>query len=160
MRVVVMGDGAPWIWNLVAEHFPEAVEIVDFYHAAEHLWAAGEARYGPRASSCATRSWVRRYLHHLRHGRIDLVLAALSRAQEAAGHLPPERRLIVRRNVDYFSTNRQRMRYALFKRWHLPIGTGAVEGSCKFLVQSRFKLPGARWSHEGLAAMLALKHFD
>jgi hypothetical protein len=156
-RIVAMGDGAPWIWNLFAEHFPGAIEIVDFYHAAEHLWATGEALFGERATSVATRSWVRRYLHHLRHGRMDLVLEAICRARANADKLPAERQIVVRRNLEYFRTNQQRMRYALFRRWHLPIGTGAVEGSCKFVVQSRFKLPGCRWSHQGLADMLALK---
>lgn len=157
VRIVAMGDGAPWIWNLFALHFPGAIEIVDFYHAAEHLWAMGEALYGDRAISQATRSWARRYIHHLRHGRMDLVLEALERAQSRLSTLPAERQVIVRRNLEYFRTNQQRMRYALYKRWHLPIGTGAVEGSCKHVVQSRFKLPGCRWSHEGLARMLALK---
>jgi len=156
-RVVGMGDGAPWIWNLFGEHFPGAVEIVDFYHAAEHLWATGEALYGDRHTCGATRSWVRRYLHRLRHGRIDLVLEAIARSQASRGPLPAERQTLVRRNLDYFRINRHRMRYDPFKRWHLPIGTGAVEGSCKFVVQSRFKLPGCRWSHEGLGNMLALK---
>jgi len=156
-RIVAMGDGAPWIWNLFAEPFPGAVEIVDFYPAAEHLWAAGEALYGDRATSCATRSWARRQIHHLRHDRVDLVLAAVERAQSRLPTLPPQRQQIVRRNRDYFRTNQQRLRYALFKRWHLPIGTGAVEGSCQFVVESRFKLPGCRWSHTGLGRMLALK---
>ena len=155
--IVAMGDGAPWIWNLVAEHFPGAIEIVDFYHAVEHLWSTGEALWGDRTASGATRSWVRYYRHHLRRGRVDLVLAAIARAQASVGPLASERQLIVRRNQEYFATNQQRMRYALFKRWHLPIGTGAVEGSCKFVVQSRFKLPGCRWSRRGLHAMLALK---
>jgi hypothetical protein len=157
VKIVAMGDGAPWIWNLFALHFPGAIEIVDFYHAAEHLWATGEALYGDRATCQATRSWARRYIHHLRHGRMDLVLEALERAQSRLPTLPTERQVIVRRNGEYFRTNQNRMRYALFKRWHLPIGTGAVEGSCKHVVQSRFKLPGCRWSHEGLACMLALK---
>jgi len=156
-RIVAMGDGAPWIWNLFAEHFPGAIEIVDFYHAAEHLWATAEALYGDRASCAATGSWARRYIHYLRHGRIDLVLGALERAQTRLPVLPPQRQVVVRRNREYFRTNQVRMRYALFKRWHLPIGTGAVEGSCKFVVQSRFKLPGCRWSHAGLSNMLALK---
>lgn len=156
-RIVAMGDGAPWIWNLFAEHFPGAIEIVDFYHAAEHLWQAAEALYGDRCSCEATRSWARRYIHHLRRGRIDLVLLAFERAQGRLPGLPAERQSIVRRNRDYFRTNQERMRYALFKRWHLPIGTGAVEGSCKFVVQSRFKLPGCHWSHAGLERMLALK---
>jgi hypothetical protein len=156
-RIVGMGDGAPWIWNLFALHFPGAIEIVDFYHAAEHLWATGEALYGDRATSSATKSWVRHYLHHLRHGRIDLVISAIARGKASHDDLPAERATVVRRNLEYFKTNQQRMRYALFKRWHLPIGTGAMEGACKFVVQSRFKLPGCRWSHQGLTRMLALK---
>jgi hypothetical protein len=156
-RLVAMGDGAAWIWNLFALHFPGAIEIVDFYHAAEHLWATGEALYGDRSTSAATRSWVRYYLHHLRHGRVDLVIGAIARGQAGHPGRSPEHATVVRRNREYFTTNRQRMRYALFKRWRLPIGTGAVEGACKFVVQSRFKLPGCRWSNAGLTQMLALK---
>lgn len=157
-RVVVMGDGAPWIWNLAQEHFPEAVEIVDFYHAAEHLWAAGEALYGERNASVATKSWVRRYLHRLRHGEIETVIAALARGQDARqAKLAAEARDVLRRQLAYFRTNAARMHYDRYKRLHLPIGTGAVEGSCKYVVQERFKLPGCRWSRAGLANMLQLK---
>jgi hypothetical protein len=157
-RVVIMGDGAPWIWNLAAEHFPGALEIVDFYHAAEHLWSVGEALFGDRSHAAATSSWVRRYLHSLRRGGIDAVIAAIARAQESQNtRLSTETQNVVRRNLEYFKTNRDRMHYDRYQRMHLPIGTGAVEGSCKFLVQQRFKLPGCRWSHHGLAQMLALK---
>jgi len=157
-RVVFMGDGAPWIWNLAAEHFPGALEIVDFYHAAEHLWTTGEAFFGDRGSSLATRSWVKHYRHLLRHGRVDLVIDAIGRALESRGKdLPSEREQTVRRNLEYFKTNRDRMHYDRYKRLHLPIGTGAVEGSCKYVVQERFKLPGCRWSDAGLRAMLSLK---
>ena len=157
-RVVVMGDGAPWIWNLAQEQFPGAVEIVDFYHAAEHLWAAGEALFGDREHSAATKAWVRHYRHQLRRGRVDLVMASLERGRaRASPGLSPERAQIVRRNLEYFRTNRHRMRYAQYRRWRLAIGTGAVEGSCKFVVQARFKRPGARWSGPGLSQMLALK---
>jgi len=157
-RVVGMGDGAPWIWNLVAEHFPQAVEIVDFYHAVEHLWTVGETLWGDRERSAATRGWVRHYRRQLRRGRVDLVIAALARALEhpPAG-LSDAAAATVRRNREYFQENRSRMRYDQYRRWRLPIGTGAVEGSCKFVVQSRFKRPGSRWSANGLANMLALK---
>jgi len=157
-RVVVMGDGAPWIWNLADEHFPGAVEIVDFYHAAEHLWATGEALWGDRERSAATRGWVRHNRRQLRQGRADLVIAAIERGQaRASPGLSGERATVVRRNLEYFRTNRHRMQYSQYRRWRLPIGTGAVEGSCKFVVQSRFKKPGARWSDTGLRQMLALK---
>jgi hypothetical protein len=157
-RVVVMGDGAPWIWNLADEHFPGAVEIVDFYHAVEHLWATGEALWGDRERSAATRGWVRRNRRQLRQGRVDLVIAAMERGQaRASPALSGERAAVVRRNREYFRVNRRRMQYSQYRRWRLPIGTGAVEGSCKFVVQSRFKKPGARWSDPGLRQMLALK---
>jgi hypothetical protein len=157
-RVVFMGDGAPWIWNLADAHFPGAVEIVDFYHAVEHLWTVGEALYGDRARSTATKGWVRHTRRQLRRGRVDLVLAALHRAQaRASPALSGERADSVRRNLEYFRTNQHRMRYAQYRRWRLPIGTGVVEGSCRFVVQSRFKRPGSRWSHAGLGQMLALK---
>ena len=157
-RVVVMGDGAPWIWNLSAEHFPGAVEIVDFYHAVEHLWSAGEALWGERERSPTTRSWVRHWRHELRRGGVARVIEALERARRRrAGRLSESAATVVRRNVEYFRANGGRMRYDQYRRWRLPIGTGAVEGSCKFVVQSRFKRPGSRWSHDGFTQMLALK---
>ena len=157
-RVVVMGDGAPWIWNLSDLHFPDSVEIVDFYHAAEHLWSAGEALWGDRHTSAATRSWSRRYCRYLKQGRMDLVLGAIERGLTQRGkRLPPEQTKVVRLNLEYFRRNQKRMRYGRFRQMKLPISTGAVEGACKFVVQSRFKRPGSRWSREGLSSMLALK---
>jgi hypothetical protein len=157
-RVVVRGDGAPWIWNLAEEHFPEAVEIVDFYHAVEHLWAAGEALWGDREHSAVTPGWVRHNRRQLRRGRVDLLITSIERGQARAHPaLSGERATTLRRNLEYFRTNQHRMRYDQYRRWKLPIGMGAVEGSCKFVVQSRFKKPGARWSNSGLRQMLALK---
>jgi hypothetical protein len=157
-RTVVMGDGAAWIWSLSDLHFPGALEIVDFYHAAEHLWAVGEALWGDRQTSSATRSWVRRYRKRLRQGRIDLVLGAIRRSVDQRGTALSRDQLdVVRRNRRYFADNTRRMRYGRFRQMRLPIGTGAVEGSCKYVVQSRFKRPGSRWSRDGLKHMLALK---
>jgi len=157
-RVVCMGDGAVWIWNLVAEHFPGAIEIVDFYHALEHLWQVGEALWGDRGRSEQTRGWVHHYRKQLRRGRVDLVIAAIERGQERLkDELSAEGRDIVRRNLEYFRANRGRMEYARYRRMGLSIGTGIVEGSCKFVVQSRFKRPGSRWSEDGLRWLLALK---
>jgi hypothetical protein len=157
-RVVVMGDGAPWIWNLSAEHFPQAIEIVDFYHAVEHLWSTGESLWGDRRTSTATRTWVRRARRLLKRGGVDLVIAAIQRGRDRPGsNLSEAAATTVRRNLEYFKTNRHRMQYQRYRRLNLPIGTGAVEGSCKFVVQSRFKRPGSRWSRKGLANMLSLK---
>ena len=157
-RVVVMGDGAPWIWNLAEEHFPQAMEIVDYYHAVEHLWDTGEALWGNRDTSAATKSWVRHNRRLLKRGQSDMVIAGIERGLKRPGvPLSATEAATVRRNLDYFQTNRHRMQYDRYRRLKLPIGTGAVEGSCKFVVQSRFKKPGARWSEAGLRQMLALK---
>jgi hypothetical protein len=156
-RLVVMGDGAAWIWNLSALHFPQATEIVDFYHAVEHLWDVGEALWGDRQTSTATRSWVRRYRKRLRDGRVDLVLAAIERSVHQQKRLSAEREKTVRLNVGYFQRNAHRMRYSRFRQMGLPIGTGAVEGACKHVIESRFKRPGCRWTPRGLKRMLALR---
>ena len=157
-RTVCMGDGSAWIWNLVAMHFPGALEIVDFYHAVEHLWAVGEALWGNRDTCLATRSWARHYRKRLKQGRVDLVMGAMERGQWLKrGLLSSEAAKTVRLNLEYFRTNGDRMQYGRYRKLGLPIGTGAVVGSCKFVVQSRFKRPGSRWSHEGLGRMLALK---
>ena len=157
-RVVCMGDGAPWIWNLTDFHFPGAIEIVDFYHAAEHLWEVGEALWGDRHTSVATRAWVRRYRKYLKQGRTDLVIGAIERGwSQRRGRLSAKQGKVVRLNLAYFQRNQFRMRYGRFRQMKLPISTGAVEGACKFVVQSRFKRPGTRWSREGLSSMLALK---
>jgi hypothetical protein len=157
-RVVVMGDGARWIWNLADLHFPGAIEIVDVYHAAEHLWTVGEALWGDRQTSPATRSWSRRYCKYLKAGRLDLVLRAIQRARRSrSDRLTAKDRKIITQNLAYFERNAHRMRYGRFRQMKLPIGTGAVEGSCRFVVQSRLKRPGARWSPTGLDNMLALK---
>ena len=157
-QVVCMGDGAPWIWNLVEMYFPSAVQIVDFYHALEHLWSVGEALWGNRDTCLATRSWVRHYRKGLKQGRVDLVIGAMERGQELRPKSwSAESAKTVRLNLEYFRTNRDRMPYRYYRKLRFPIGTGAVEGSCKFVVQSRFKRPGSRWSHEGLGRMLALK---
>jgi hypothetical protein len=155
-RVVVMGDGAAWIWNVAEEHFPQALEIVDYYHAVEHLWACGEALWGNRDTSPATQGWVRRYRRLLKRGRVDRVLAAIERGKQGRP-LSNTAGATVRRNLEYFRINRHRMQYDRYRKLKLPIGTGAVEGSCKFVVQARFKKPGARWSERGLRHMLALK---
>jgi hypothetical protein len=160
-RLVCMGDGAIWIWNLAAEHFPGAIEIVDFYHALESAcggWQVGEALWGDRQRSERTRGWVHHYRKQLRRGRVDLVIAAIERGQERLKDiLSAEGADVVRRNLEYFRSNRGRMDYARYRQMGLSIGTGIVEGSCKFVVQSRFKRPGSRWSEDGLRWLLALK---
>jgi hypothetical protein len=178
--VVVLGDGAVWIWNLAADHFGERVEIVDFYHAAEHLWEVANAVYG--AGSEAARAWAKARIHDLRDegaAPVRKALAALlprrgaaedaDPAPEAAEAAPepddqapppalgePAREL-VRRELGYFRTNAARMDYPGFRALGLPIGSGAVESAGKYAVQLRMKRPGSRWSDGGGEAILAVR---
>jgi hypothetical protein len=150
-RVVVLGDGAVWIWQLAAEHFGECLEIVDFYHASEHVWALAHALYGgetPPAAAAAA-GWLARLREHGAAGLLD----TLRRVHAST----PEGREALRRERGYFRTNAARMAYPTFMAQGLPIGSGAVEAAAKHVVQLRLKRPGARWSAPGAQAILTLR---
>lgn len=149
--VVVLGDGAPWIWNLAADHFGERTEIVDFYHASEHVWTVAHALYP--SDSAQAKTWAEARVGDLYEDGPGPVLAALREAQ------PPnaEAAEVVRREHGYFRTNQLRMAYPQFRRQGLPIGSGAVESGAKHVVQLRMKRPGARWSATGAHAVLTLR---
>jgi Uncharacterised protein family (UPF0236) len=149
--VVVLGDGAPWIWELAAEYFGDRTEIVDFYHASEHLWSCARALHGPEPPAAAT--WAHTQVHTLRHAGIEPVCATL----RAASGPTPAAREVLRREREYFRKNAARMAYPTFVAQGLPIGSGAVEGAAKHLVQLRLKRPGARWSEPGAQALLTLR---
>ena len=149
--VVILGDGAPWIWALAAEHFGDRTEIIDFFHAAEHLSALAHALHGPDASAAAATSW--------RHILLDEGPDALLALWQSI-HAPADAVDILRQTRGYFRTNASRMRYAQFRAAGLPIGSGPIESAAKHLVQLRLKRPGARWSHDGAAALLALRARD
>jgi hypothetical protein len=150
-HVLVVGDGARWIWTLAAEHFSERRELVDFYHASEHLWQVARVLHGD--GTPAAQAWGTARCHELRHDGILPVLAALrtARAPTAAG------RRLLRRERHYFRTNAPRMDYPAAKTAGLPIGSGAVESLARHLVQLRLKRPGARWSPTGAQAILTLR---
>ena len=147
--VTILGDGAPWIWNLAAEHFGQRVEIVDFYHACEHLWAAARALFEDAA---AVRGRAEARIGELYQRGAGPVRAAL-RAARAPG---PEAAEALRKERGYFRTNAARMAYPTFRAGGLPIGSGAVESAAKHLVRQRMKRAGMRWSDAGGRGMLAL----
>src|SRR6266851_5330916 len=149
--VVVLGDGAHWIWELAAEHFgAQRIEIVDYWHATEHVWTVARALFGedPDAADVWAEAWC---IDLLEHGPQPW-LAALRSAE------PPDSAAaeVVRVERGYFTTNVARMNYPTFHADGLPIGSGAVESAAKHVVQVRMKRSGMRWSHSGGEAMLAL----
>jgi hypothetical protein len=149
--VVVLGDGAVWIWNLAAEHFGDRTEIVDFYHAAQHLWELAQALHGrdsPDAAAAAA-AWRRLLVDE----GAEAVLAAWRGLPTATAAQAEALRL----TRHYLRTNAERMRYPVFRAQGLPIASGPVESAGKHLVQLRLKRPGARWSDPGAQALLALR---
>ncbi len=150
-KVVVLGDGAVWIWNLAAEHFGERIEIVDYYHASEHVWALAKAFYGD--GSAKGKRWAERHCRWL----LARGAGPLRRALRAIKRCPPEAAEVLRRERGYFRTNAGRMDYPTFRQQGLPIGSGAIESEAKRLVQQRLKRPGARWSEAGAQAVLNVR---
>ncbi len=149
-RVVALGDGAPWIWNLAAEHFPGAIEVVDLYHAREHLHAL--ARLVAPGLGDGHRGWLADRLAELDRGDVEALLAAargLTLDEAAAAD--------VEAALGYFETNRERMRYARFRELGLFVGSGAVEAGCRAVVAQRLKLSGMRWTVRGAAAIVSLR---
>ena len=145
-RQAVVADGAKWIWNAVAELFPNAICIVDVWHAQERLWEVGRAVHGAGTARC--RAWSETVCAALREGRVDDVLRELRRH---AGDKTADQ------CVGYVENNRSRMRYPAYRERGLLIGSGMVESSCRTLVGERLKCAGMRWSRAGANDVMALR---
>ncbi len=148
---VVMGDGAEWIWNLVALLFPGAIQIVDLFHARQHLWDL--ARYLFPTDPIGQRRWVLRHQHWLDTGRIETLAAKLRQA--ARQH--PACAEALHREADYFASHAERMRYPEFRRQGLFVGSGVIEAGCKTVIGARCKQSGMFWTVRGANAILALR---
>lgn len=156
-KKVVMGDGAEWIWNLAAEHFPGAMQIVDLYHARQHLWEIARKLYP--SSEEKQKAWMKVHQKRLLDkGKIERLVAVL-RTMESEN---PEVAEKIRTEADYFETNAERMRYPKFRKLHLFVGSGVIEAGCKTVIASRLKRSGMFWTVRGANAILALRccHFN
>jgi hypothetical protein len=146
-----MGDGAPWVWDIRATHFPDAVEILDFYHAALHLEPLLDLWGVDAAGRTALRGEWRAML---KAGKVDALVDLC--AARGSG-LDSDRVLAWEKALGYYRTNRGRMRYDEYISKGWPIGSGEVEGACKSVVCDRFKCSGMLWSSEGLEALLPFR---
>lgn len=150
-KKVILGDGAAWIWNLAHEHFPSAIEIVDLFHAREHLWALAAKRF-PHEDT-RRRRWSGRMLKKLDAGRIEQLAAALREIETDDPDLAHRLTL----EADYFERNAERMRYREFRRQGLFVGSGVIEAGCRTVIASRLKRSGMFWSVRGANAITALR---
>jgi len=152
LKKVVIGDGAEWIWNLVALHFPGAIQIVDLYHARQHLWEVARRLFPNEEGK--QKAWMK--IHQKRlldRGKIEKLVSAL-RSVESDN---PEVTEKIHTEADYFERNRERMRYPKFRRQHLFVGSGVIEAGCKTVVASRLKRSGMFWTVRGANSILALR---
>ena len=149
---VIIGDGAEWIWNLVGEHFPGAIEIVDLYHARQHLWSVARLLYPQE--EVQQKAWMKVHQKRLLDkGKIEKLVGML-RSIDPANPLTAEK---IRAEADYFQRNATRMRYPRFRRQHLFVGSGVIEAGCKAIIGSRLKQSGMFWTVRGANAILALR---
>lgn len=151
-KKVVMGDGAEWIWNLAEQHFPGAVQIVDLYHARQHLWDLARRLY-PK-DEVGQKAWMKVHQKRLLDkGKIEKLVDALRSIHSTN----PEVAEKIRTEADYFERNTDRMRYPKFRRQHLFVGSGVIEAGCKTVIGSRLKRSGMFWTVRAANAILALR---
>jgi len=145
-RGVVLGDGSAWIWNTAAELFPQATQILDRFHAKEHVSQVGKAIYG---ESLEGKPWIQARYDELDTGRLQSLVQALhSHARQY-----PE----ARECIHYIWNNRRRMRYPKFHQQGLCTSTGVVEAGCKVVIGTRLKRAGMHWTLKGANAIIALR---
>jgi predicted membrane protein len=152
-RVLVIADGAVWIWNLVEDRFQEAVQRLDLYHANTYLWAVANELHG--AGTHQSRQWVKPLLRQIRNDRVAHVIAQL---EELKPRLTTAAAKVADEAVDYYQKNKKRMKYKQARQLQEPVGSGAIESTCRQL-QCRMKRCGQFWTTQGDEALLCLEMF-
>jgi len=152
-EVLLVADGAVWIWNLAGDRFPGARQRVDFYHVSQHLWAVAHTLHPEDAA--AARAWVEPLLAKLKADASCEVITELEQLQE---RLEGTQAQAVQKEVTYFQTHRERMDYGTAQQKGEPLGSGAMESTCR-QYQCRFKRTGQFWSQTGDEALMCLETF-
>jgi hypothetical protein len=137
-ELIFLGDGAEWIWNLVSHHYPEAIQIVDWFHATEYIAPVAQAAFSDEAKA---ETWIQQVRSDLWNGDLDAVIDAFARFTDH-----PRAGESARKAVTYFTNNRERMRYSEFRAKGYQIGSGTIESGCKQIVKQRLKVAGAIWN--------------
>lgn len=150
-EIVFVADGAVRIWNIAAKHFPGAIEVVDWYHALQHLWQVATSWYGEDVNRA--KKWVERNKARLGEDGVERVVSSIRQWNP----LTEEQETVKRENLHYFTTNAERMLYATFSLNGFYIGSGSVESACKQYGHGRLKQSGMRWKSEGIEAIAHLR---
>ena len=150
MDTQVVGDGAPWIWNLAGEHFYDSRQVVDWYHATEHLGVAAKLLHGE--DSAAAKRWYRRAETTLYQGHAERIALELSEVAENQSEVADD----LLTQAGYFNKNKRRMQYLEMREDEYVIGSGMVESGCKQF-KGRFCGPGMRWSRAGIERLIPIR---
>jgi len=150
-EAIVIGDGAPWIWNIADEQFYGATQIVDLYHAREHYWNVARACFGQ--DNAKLHEWTEDRRRELDDGKVENVINAIYQCLS----LPRCDKAICERETGYFEKNKERMRYADFRRRGLFVGSGVLEAGCRTVIGQRLKHSGMHWTVRGANSIIALR---
>jgi len=148
---VVLGDGALWIWNIADEHFPGAIQIVDLYHARQHLWELA-AKVHPLDEK-QRKTWASGLEKKLDAGKVETVVKNLRAVSTPSVTLAE----LIENEAVFFERNAERMRYARFRAQKLFVGSGVIEAGCKTIIGRRLKMSGMFWTVRGANSIIALR---
>jgi hypothetical protein len=146
-EVILLGDGAPWIWLRLGMLFPRAIQILDWYHAQSYLVQVAQAVFGPATQPRAV--WLKRELDLLWDGKVQQVIQNLETLQESHSEIEA-----IQDAITYYTNNQQRMNYPAYRERGLQIGSGTIESGCKRVVKARLDQAGMTWTVEGARAVL------
>jgi hypothetical protein len=150
-KVCVIGDAASWIWNIAAEHFWEAIQIIDLYHARQHYWNAARAIFGLDRESL--NRWTEKRRKQLDRGKVEKVMEAIASLRPSS----KEQEEILEGERAYFEKNKERMRYEDFRKQGLFVGSGVVEAGCRTVIGQRLKQSGMHWTVKGANSIITLR---
>lgn len=150
-KICVIGDGAPWIWNIADEQFYGAMQIVDLYHARQHYWNV--AKTFPGNDKEKIKQWTDKRRKELDEGKVEEVMKAIMQMSPSSGY----DKEVCEREIGYFDKNKERMRYDDFRRQGLFVGSGVLEAGCRTVIGQRLKQSGMHWSVKGANSIIALR---
>jgi hypothetical protein len=150
-KVCVIGDAAPWIWNIAQDYFPGSIQIIDLYHAREHYWNVARLFFGKDEGK--RHRWTHRRKRELNAGAVGKVIRSIGRLHPRT----PEQREACRLEMNYFQSNKRRMQYDRYRHEGLFVGSGVIEAGCRTLIGQRLKQSGMHWTVRGANSIIALR---
>ena len=150
-KMAFISDAARWLDELQGLAFPLAERIVDFWHVTEYLWEVANTFY--QEGTRKAKQWAQEKVQKLREGQARLIQASLSQMKPKTR----KQREVLEAAQTYFENHAHQMDYPRYEAMGLHIGSGIAEAACKFVIQTRFKRSGMRWSRQGAENLLRLR---